>query len=307
MCGLCGYLDMSKEQSAEKDVLTSMTETMVYRGPDSSGYFLKDHLGLGFRRLSLIDLEGGHQPLYNEDKSIVLVCNGEVFNYLELKKDLVHKGHRFRTNTDVEVLLHLYEECGIDVLNKLNGQFAFALYDRREQKLILARDPFGICPLFYTLVDDVLIFGSEIKAILAHPLVHREVDLVGLDQILTFPGLISPRTMFKNIKSLKSGHYIVVQDRHLEIREYWDLDYPMMGEISYRQPESYYVEKLDDILTQSVKHRLHADVPVGLYLSGGLDSSLIAAIANRLCIANRLPESTVHSFSIAFRDKDICE
>lgn len=308
MCGLCGYLDMSKERSAEKNVLTNMTETMVYRGPDSSGYFLKDHFGLGFRRLSLIDLEGGHQPLYNEDKSIVLVCNGEVFNYLELKKDLVHKGHRFRTSTDVEVLPHLYEEYGIDLLNKLNGQFAFALYDHREQKLILARDPIGICPLFYTLVDNTLIFGSEIKAILAHPLVRREVDLVGLDQILTFPGLISPRTMFRNIKSLNSGHYIVVKDRHLEIREYWDLDYPMIGELSYRRPESYYVEKLDDILTQSVKHRLRADVPVGLYLSGGLDSSLIAAIANKLCKVGGLwPESAVHSFSIAFRDKDICE
>lgn len=302
MCGICGYSDISKKRNADKNVLATMTNTITYRGPDSAGYFLKENVGLGFRRLSLIDLEGGHQPLYNEDESIVLVCNGEIFNYLELKEILIKKGHRFRTNTDVEVLIHLYEEYGVKFLDKLNGQFAFVLYDSQEQKLILARDPMGICPLFYTVVDNVLVFGSEIKAILAHPLVTREVDLTGLDQILTFPGLVSPRTMFKNIKSLNSGHYILVRDNNLQIKEYWDLDYPTIDETPSHQPESYYTEKLQELLIQSVNYRLHADVPVGLYVSGGLDSSLVAAIASRI-----LPESKIHSFSIEFTEKDICE
>ena len=302
MCGICGYFDISKKRSADKNVLVTMTNTITYRGPDSAGYFIKENVGLGFRRLSLIDLEGGHQPLYNEEESIVLVCNGEIFNYLELKEILVKKGHRFRTNTDVEVLIHLYEEYGVEFLNKLNGQFAFVLYDSQRQKLILARDPMGICPLFYTIVDNVLVFGSEIKAILAHPLVTREVDLTGLDQILTFPGLVSPRTMFKNIKSLNSGHYILVRDNDLQIKEYWDLNYPTIDEIPSQQPESYYTEKLQELLIQSVNYRLHADVPVGLYVSGGLDSSLVAAIASKI-----RPESKIHSFSIEFTDKDICE
>jgi asparagine synthase (glutamine-hydrolysing) len=302
MCGICGYFDISRERSPNKKILEDMADTLIYRGPDSSGYLIKENLGLGFRRLSLIDLEGGNQPLYNEDKTIVLICNGEIFNYLELKKKLIQKGHNFRTNTDVEVLIHLYEEYGLDFLNQLNGQFAFALYDYREQELILARDRMGICPLFYTIVDKFLIFGSEIKAILAHPLVKREVDLVGLDQILTFPGLVSPRTMFKDIKSLKSGHYILIKNYQVKVTEYWDLNYPQLNETYSSQPESYYTEKLQELLIQSVKYRLHADVPVGVYLSGGLDSSLIAAIAKTLN-----PETDIHSFSIGFTDKDICE
>ena len=302
MCGICGYFDISKQPIQGKEVIEKMTNTLIYRGPDSSGYFIKDNLRLGFRRLSFIDLDGGNQPLYNEDTTIVLVCNGEIYNYLELQVKLIQKGHKFSTNTDVEVLIHLYEEYGLDFLNQLNGQFAFALYDYQKQQLILARDQMGICPLFYTIVDKILIFGSEIKAILAHPLVSREVDLVGLDQILTFPGLVSPRTMFKNISSLKSGHYIFIKDSQIKIREYWDLDYPKINETPSYQPESYYTEKLKELLIQSIKYRLNADVPVGVYVSGGLDSSLIAAIVNKI-----RPESNIHSFSIGFIDKDICE
>lgn len=302
MCGVCGYFDISKQRKAEKNILEKMANTLIYRGPDSSGYLIKDNLGLGFRRLSLIDLEGGNQPLYNEDKTIFLVCNGEIYNYRELKKQLIQQGHKFRTNTDVEVLIHLYEEYGLDFLNKLNGQFAFVLYDSHKQQLFLARDQMGICPLFYTIVDKFLIFASEIKAILAHPLVKREVDLVGLDQILTFPGLVSPRTMFKNINSLKSGHYINIKDFQVKITEYWDLDYPKIDETKDSQPESYYIEKLQELIIQSVKYRLNADVPVGVYVSGGLDSSLIAAIVNKIHL-----ESDIHSFSIGFTDKDICE
>ena len=229
MCGLVGFIDTRSERKPDQELLVRMTDKLVHRGPDSDGYFVDYYVALGFRRLSIIDLESGDQPIYNEDGSVVLMCNGEIFNYLELKKGLIQKGHRFRTKSDVEVLLHLYEEHGIDFLNKINGQFAFVIYDRKNRRLFLARDHFGINPLYYTIVNGLFIFASEIKAILEHPQVSREVDLTGLDQTLSFPGLVSPRTMFKGIQSLKSGHYIVVQNGEISVREYWDLDYPPLG------------------------------------------------------------------------------
>lgn len=301
MCGICGYLDITQQRPAEKQVLVSMADTLIHRGPDSFGYFVQDSLGLGFRRLSLLDLQGGDQPQTNEDGSVVLVCNGEIFNYQELRQDLVRQGHSFRTRTDVEVLIHLYEEHGSAFLNMLNGQFAFALYDSKARRMLLARDPSGICPLFYTVIAGELVFGSEVKAMLQHPRVPRRLDLTGLDQILTFPGLVSPRTMFQEINSLPGGHYILVQDGHLEVREYWDLDYPEQTATPTEQPENYYVEKIRELLTRSIKYRLHADVPVGLYLSGGLDSSLIAMLVGHL-----QPEPA-HSFAIGFQDQAICE
>jgi asparagine synthase (glutamine-hydrolysing) len=257
---------------------------------------------MGFRRLSIIDLAGGDQPIFNEDRSIVVLCNGEIYNYPELKHELIAKGHIFQTGSDVEVLVHLYEEQGIEFLNKLNGQFAFALYDGRQQKLFLARDHFGICPLYYTVARGEFIFASEIKAILKHPWVQREVDLTGLDQLLSFPGLVSPRTMFKDIESLKSGHYIEVSAGNVCVKEYWDLDYPLVEDVVEEKPEPYYREGLREKLAQAVRYRLQADVPVGFYLSGGLDSSLIAALINEVS-----PGQQRHSFSIGFNDKSMCE
>jgi asparagine synthase (glutamine-hydrolysing) len=302
MCGFAGYIDLRCEREAERNVLEAMADTIVHRGPDSSGYFIDQNLGLAFRRLKIIDLTGGDQPICNEDGSVVLMCNGEIYNYRELRERLTKRGHVFRTKTDVEVVLHLYEEEGPDLLDELNGQFAFVIFDRKERKLLLARDQFGINPLHYTVADDILIFASEIKAILAHPLVHPEVDLTGLDQILSFPGLVSPRTIFKGIKSLPGGHQLVVQNAALKISEYWDLDYPKVGDLSYSQPESYYVERLCELLVQSVKYRLQADIPVGFYLSGGMDSSMIAALIEQVS-----PGVRRHSFSIGFTDKEICE
>lgn len=302
MCGFAGYINLRNNPRVELATLRRMTETLVHRGPDSSGYFVRDDVGLGFRRLSIIDPAGGDQPIYNEDESIVLVCNGEIYNYRELRNKLIHKGHAFRTNSDVEVILHLYEEEGDAFLNKLNGQFAFALYDIKKKRLLLARDHFGVNPLHFTIVDDVLIFASEIKAILQHPLVRREVDLTGLDQIFSFPGLISPRTMFKGVESLKSGHRISVQGSNVRVTEYWDLDYPQLGELADGQPEKQYVERLKDRITQSVVYRLQADVPVGFYLSGGLDSSMIGAM-----IRQAVPQADRHSFSITFGDAALCE
>jgi asparagine synthase (glutamine-hydrolysing) len=302
MCGFAGYIDLRNERPARPDVLERMADTLVHRGPDSAGYLADGPVGLGFRRLSIIDLAGGDQPIYNEDRSLVLVCNGEIYNYRELRAGLERKGHRFRTQCDVEVLLHLYEEEGADLLNRLNGQFAFVIYDRKERTLFLARDHFGINPLYYTVADGVLVFASEVKAILEHPLVEREVDLTGLDQIISFPGLVSPRTAFKGVESLESGHHLTVRDGRVRVGQYWDLDYPREGEVSYDKPESYYVETLRDLFARAVKYRLQADVPVGFYLSGGLDSSMVAAM-----IRSVSPGVTRHSFSIGFADKEICE
>lgn len=299
MCGLVGFID---ERKPDRELLVRMTDKLVHRGPDSAGYFVDHYAALGFRRLSIIDLESGDQPIYNEDGSVVLMCNGEIFNYVELRKALVQKGHHFRTRSDVEVLLHLYEEHGVDFLDKINGQFAFVIYDRKNRRLFLARDHFGINPLYYTVVNGLLIFASEIKAILEHPRVPREVDLTGLDQTLSFPGLVSPRTMFKGIQSLKSGHYIVVENGAVTVREYWDLDYPPLGAGSAVRSESDYVEELKELLTRSVSYRLQSDVPVGFYLSGGLDSSLIGALINQVA-----PNTRRHSFSIGFTDTGISE
>ena len=282
MCGITGYIDLRGEGRVNEQTLDRMAGALIHRGPDSHGYFVDANAGMGTRRLSIIDLETGDQPLFNEDQSIVLCCNGEIFNYRELRSKLQDRGHSFRTSTDVEVLLHLYEDDGVGFLNKLNAQFAFAIYDRKDRTLFLARDQFGICPLFHTIVDDFFIFASEIKSILQHPLVRREVNLTGLDQVLTLPGAISPQTVFRNIHSLPSGHYIVVKNGDVAIREYWDLEYPLMSEASDGKPENYYAETLRDRLEQSVRYRLQADVPVGFFLSGGLDSSLIAAMIQRV-------------------------
>jgi asparagine synthase (glutamine-hydrolysing) len=302
MCGVVGFIDTRGERKPDRELLGRMTDKLVHRGPDSAGYFVDYHVALGFRRLSIIDLESGDQPIYNEDGSVVLMCNGEIFNYVELRNALVQKGHHFRTRSDVEVLLHLYEEHGVDFLDKINGQFAFVIYDRKNRRLFLARDHFGINPLYYTMVNGLFIFASEIKAILEHPQVPREVDLTGLDQTLSFPGLVSPRTMFKGIQSLKSGHYIVVENGAVSVREYWDLDYPPLGAGSAVRSESDYVEELKELLTRSVSYRLQSDVPVGFYLSGGLDSSLIGALINQIA-----PNTRRHSFSIGFTDADISE
>jgi len=302
MCGLVGFVDMRAERKPDKELLTRMTDKLVHRGPDSAGYFVDHSVALGFRRLSIIDLESGDQPIYNEDGSLVLMCNGEIFNYLELKKVLIKKGHSFRTKSDVEVLLHLYEEHGVDFLDKINGQFAFVIYDLKNRRLLLARDHFGINPLYYTTANGLFIFSSEIKAILEHPQVPREVDLTGLDQTLSFPGLVSPRTMFKGIQSLRSGNYIIFENGNIAVKEYWDLDYPPLSAGFISKSENEYVDELKDLLTRSVKYRLQSDVPVGFYLSGGLDSSLIGALISQVA-----PDTRRHSFSIGFTDEDISE
>jgi asparagine synthase (glutamine-hydrolysing) len=274
-----------------------MADVIRHRGPDSAGKFETPYGGLGFRRLSIIDLESGDQPILNEDSSLALICNGEIFNFKELRSNLLKRGHRFRTSSDVEVLLHLYEDHGLDMLQKLNGQFAFALLDLKKRELILARDHVGIAPLHFCIADNMLVFGSEIKSILKHPAVKRTVNLTGLDQVLTFPGLVSPQTIFGNIQRLQPGHFLRVNESGIQDFEYWDLIYPMADDIPEHKPEAVYIDELGEKLAHSVRYRLNADVPVGFYLSGGLDSSLIAAFIHKL-----EPTMTRHAFSIGFHD-----
>lgn len=302
MCGVIGYFDSRRERPADPVLLEKMTESLVHRGPDSRGFFVDRHVGLGFRRLSILDLEGGHQPLSNEDGTVVSVCNGEIFNYKELRDHLRNRGHVFQTESDCEVIPHLYEEYGTDLLYKLNGQFSLVIFDRNRDRLFAARDPFGICPLYYAMVDGIYLCASEIKALLLHPLVTREVDLAALDQIFCLPGIISPRTIFKNIRSLRPGHFLTIDGSAVKSREYWDLCYPTIEEKGEAHPEEYYIERLSELLDRSVKRRLQADVPVGIYLSGGLDSSVTAALS--ACAA---PHRQLHSFSVRFTDETICE
>ena len=303
VCGICGVFDMEGKKRIDEAVIKKMADTLVHRGPDGKQHYLQGNLGFGFTRLSIIDLEGGMQPLFNEDKSVVVICNGEIFNYIELREELTAKGHRFRTKTDIEVLVHLYEEHGTEFLNQLNAQFSFAIFDFKKQRLFCARDHFGVLPFHYTIANGLFIFGSEIKAILQHPDVKREIDPVGLDQVFSFPGLISPRTMFKNIKSLENGHYLVVKGPDsITDKEYWDLDYPEAERMPGNKGEAYYIEKLNELITQSVRLRLRSDVPVGLYISGGLDSSITAAMAKKLT-----PQENRYSFGIDFTEKEISE
>ena len=301
MCGIAGMFDRRGAARVDQGQLQAMTDALLHRGPDDSGFYLDQNLGLGFRRLAIVDLTGGNQPLYNEDRTIVIVCNGEIFNFLELRAGLEARGHHFATNCDVEVLLHLYEEEGASFIPRLNGQFAFALYDTVKRRLLLARDHVGIAPLFYTEADGLFLFASEIKGLLKHPSVDREVDLTGLDQVFAFPGTLAPRTMFKGIKSLEAGHFLLVDEHGTTDRQYWDMDYPEEGAAEYKE-EGYYLERLDAELQSAVRLRLLGDVPVGYYLSGGLDSSMIAGILHKI-----VPDERRHSFSIGFSQQEIDE
>ncbi|TCL57594.1 asparagine synthase (glutamine-hydrolysing) [Kineothrix alysoides] len=293
---------MQQRDRIDGDILKCMNEKLAHRGPDASAEKIERNLGIGFNRLSIIDIDNGMQPIFNESESIFTICNGEIYNYKELTQELEAKGHRFRTRSDCECIIHLYEEYGVEFIEKLNGQFAFFLFDRLKNEIICARDHVGIAPFFYTITDGLFIFGSEIKAIIEHPAVMRKLDITGLDQIMTFPGLISPRTMFQGIFSLKPGHRIIIKDyTNFRIEEYWDVLYPENRELEHEEKEDYYVERLDELLTKAVKYRLQADVPVGFYVSGGLDSSVIAGKINQIDTDKK------ESFSIDFSDRDISE
>ncbi|MBQ4381476.1 MAG: asparagine synthase (glutamine-hydrolyzing) [Oscillospiraceae bacterium] len=284
----------------DEAVLRRMLSKIQHRGPDGSDIRMLPGAALGFNRLSFIDLQGGMQPMSNEDGSIVFVCNGEVFNYKELRAELAMKGHSFRTQTDVEVIGHLYEEYGLDFPNHINGQYAIALYDGRKDEMLLLRDPIGICPLFYTEVDGVVVFASEIKAILEYPGVPRKLNMHAVDQLMNFPGVVSPTTFFKGVYSMRGGHMLRLRrNAQPEDIEFWDLKYPT------REPEDkgleYYVETLREHLKRAISMRLVADVPIGFYISGGLDSSVVA------CYIGKFLLNSYYSFSAEIGSGDLDE
>ncbi|MEO0553050.1 MAG: asparagine synthase (glutamine-hydrolyzing) [Bacteroidota bacterium] len=304
MCGICGFVRFDKKVAGkDRHIIQEMNSKLLHRGPDDQDVLLFENVALGFSRLSIIGLDNGMQPVSNEDGSVILICNGEIFNYIELREELKQKGHTFQTLSDVEVIVHLYEEYGVEFLNELNGQFAFTLYDKKRRLLFCARDQMGIVPFFYTLVDNMFVFASEVKAILEHPQVPKTIDPVGLDQTFTFAGLISPRTMFKNISSLENGHYLLVNDYgEIVDEEYWDLIYPSSEVKMNGKQEEHYIDELEELFENSIRLRLRSDVPSGFYLSGGLDSSMIVMKAHEL-----VPLAEKETFSIDFMDSEHSE
>ncbi|WP_277398105.1 asparagine synthase (glutamine-hydrolyzing) [Pseudomonas sp. MPFS] len=295
MCGIAGFMDLSGQGSADPKVLEAMLQTLVHRGPDAQGMLVEKGWAIGMRRLSIIDPTGSEQPLYNEDRSLALVGNGEIYNYVELREQLRARGHVFRSNGDMEVILHLYEEYGADLTDHLNGQFSLALLDRRSGRLWLFRDQMGITPLHYAVFGNTLVFASEIKAILQHPAAYRAIDPIGLDQVLCFPGLVSPRTMFKGVCSLPAGHRLLVEGGQITQDVFWDMDYPVQGAQLQVADEREVIEQFLGVFDAAVARRLRADVPVGLYLSGGLDSSFVAASVKAVA-----PDYPLTTFSVVF-------
>jgi asparagine synthase (glutamine-hydrolysing) len=299
MCGICGVLNLNRS-SADVNLIAGMFGTIRHRGPDDCGIYASGKIGLGHARLSIIDLTSGQQPMQNADGTLCISFNGEIFNYLELRRELEQKGHRFITHSDTEVILHLYEEEGEHCVHRFNGQWAFAIWDTKRERLFLSRDRLGVRPLFYTRTAGSFLFASEIKALLASPEVSAEIDLQGLNQIFTFWAPVPPRTAFKNILQLPPGCSLTIEDNHFNVRPYWTASYPPSANFDGRN-ENQLAEELLQLLLDATRIRLRADVPVGAYLSGGIDSTVTTALVRKLA-GDRL-----RSFSITFEDAEFDE
>lgn len=299
MCGICGIIDQGNR--VERDLLVRMRDALHHRGPDDAGIYLSPNrqAGFGHRRLSIIDLSSaGHQPMANEDESLWVTFNGEIYNFMEQRKSLEAKGHRFRSRSDTEVILHLYEEFGEEFPSFLDGQFAIGLWDNNENVLLLARDRVGKKPLYYREDGRRFLFASEIKALLADPGTSREIDPVGLSDYLTFQYVPCPRTIFKGIRKLPPAHILRLQDGRASTRPYWTL---VPESADAPREDEYYEEQLVHLLRESVRKRLISDVPLGVFLSGGLDSSTIVAMMSGL------NGGRVKTFSVGFREEEYNE
>lgn len=294
MCGIAGYFgDISRIGDA-RTILNRMNAAIGHRGPDERDIHVAKDAGLAHTRLSIVGLSDGQQPMANADGTAWISFNGEVFNYVELRNELIAKGRRFRTGSDTEVILQLYDEMGIDCVDRLNGDFAFAIWDEKRQKMMLARDRMGVRPLFHTSYKGVLFFASEVKALLTVPGIGAEMDPIALDQIFTLWAPIAPRTSFKGISELPPAHRLIVDTRKTEIEPYWRLSFPDRDERLSLRSETQAAEELRALLEDATRIRLRADVPVGAYLSGGLDSSIVSAMAQKQ-VKDRL-----RTFSVTF-------
>lgn len=298
MCGIAGIVSTAAGQRIESATIHRMCQAILHRGPDEEGIFVKDGIGLGMRRLSIIDLAGGQQPVFNEDRTAWIVFNGEIYNFGELREDLLKRGHRFSTHSDTETIVHLYEEMGPDCVNKLRGMFAFALYDERRQKLLMARDRLGKKPLHYALQGQRLLFGSEIKAILAVAPELASVNQEALLQYMYFGYVPDPLTAFTTIQKLPPGHLLEFENGKIKVRQYWDL--PQYSTHPPRSEEEC-LQEMEHRLAEAVRIRLISEVPLGALLSGGTDSSTIVALMAR---ASSTP---VKTFAIGFRDQEFDE
>jgi asparagine synthase (glutamine-hydrolysing) len=298
MCGIAGMVTTAAGQRVEAGDIHRMCEAIVHRGPDDEGIHVKDGIGLGMRRLSIIDLSGGHQPVFNEDRTVWVVFNGEIYNFPQLREDLLDRGHHFYTHSDTEVIVHLYEEMGADCVNKLRGMFAFALYDERQQRLLMARDRLGKKPLHYATYGNRLLFASEIKAILAVAPELAEVSTEGLLQYFYFGYIPDPHTAFQKIRKLPPGHLLEYANGEIKVREYWNV--PRYG-THPQMTEEECLEELERRLEEAVRIRLISDVPLGALLSGGVDSSIVVALMARVSTG------AVKTFSIGFRAEQFNE
>ena len=295
MCGICGYYDpLDREEGLDRALLGNMCDQIIHRGPDDEGYHVDGSIGFGMRRLSIIDLQTGHQPICNEDGSIVIIFNGEFYNYLEERTLLEQRGHKFTTHSDTEVIVHLYEEFGISCIERLRGMFAFALFDSNKKELYVVRDRVGIKPLFYYHADGVFLFGSELKSLLCHESVPRRLNLAALDNFFSWMAIPQPDTMFLDVKKLRPGHFLKIDSRgRLSEKKYWDIEYAE----PIRDSEENICANILQLLEESVKFRLRSDVPIGVLLSGGVDSSTIAAFCSRL------NNQQIKTFSVGFRQE----
>jgi len=298
MCGIAGFLHFDKSRDADIHLLKKMADSLQHRGPDGEGFYVNRNVGLGHRRLSIIDLDTGDQPIFNEDKTIAIVFNGEIYNYLELRDELKMFGHQFRTSSDTEVIVHAYEQWGTNCLQKFNGCWAFALWDENTKQLFIARDRLGEKPLFYMQWDNTLIFGSEIKSIFAFGVPSKiRTELIQIYLSLSY--IPAPLTFFENIQKLEAGHYLIVNGSSINKNKFWDL--PSIDEGNMLSDKNKIYDEFEYLLRDSVKLRMRSDVPYGSFLSGGLDSSSIVAIMSETS------NHPVETFTVGFDDKEFNE
>jgi len=298
MCGIVGVVK-TKEEPVDRELLERMVAMVRHRGPDETGIYTDCKAGLGHARLSIIDVRCGQQPMCTDDGSLCITFNGEIFNYLELREELIAKGHTFATHSDTEVLLKMYQEYGPGCLNKLNGQWAFGIWDKKARTLFLSRDRLGVRPVVYTQCAGMFLFASEVKALFANPSVVRRVDFKALDELFTFWFPLPPRTFFEDIFELPPGHSLTWKDGKIKVERYWGLDYNP-DPVGLRS-EQEYAEELWSLLNDAVRLRLRSEVPVATYLSGGLDSSVVTAIVKKITSQH------LRSFSVAFDDAEFDE
>lgn len=298
MCGICGIVKNNK-QDVQESTLRSMNDAIIHRGPDDQGYWTGDGCGLAMRRLSIIDVAGGHQPITNEDGTIWVVFNGEIYNFKSIRDELTSKGHIFKTCSDTEVLVHLYEELGENMASKLNGIFAFALWDRKKQQLMLVRDRVGVKPLHYSLTSEGLIFASEIKAILKNPSIRKSLDLISFNQYLTYEYIPAPRTIYAGIKKLMPGHMLIYKNGEVEEKEYWRLSFNKPDSKNLRLPEI--LENIEFLIADSISLQKISDVPLGVFLSGGVDSSLITYFLSKIT------KQKIQTFNVGFSEASFDE